>query len=85
MKTRLATWILVLSLACPLAAQVPLRPPPDTTRHPVWPGAVASEPRHAHPWLGAAVGAAVGATVGGIAVGATAGGTVVGLAGTAVG
>jgi len=66
MKTGLVLWALVLSLACPLAAQVPLRPPPDTTRHPTWPGAGegASSPRHSHPWLGAAVGAAAGGVIG---------------------
>ena len=66
MKTCLALGALTLSLACSLAAQVPLRPPPDTTHHPTWPaGSVfASKPRHSHPWLGAAIGAVTGGIIG---------------------
>jgi hypothetical protein len=57
---------LTMGLACSLSAQVPLRPPPDTTRRPTWPGAtaVAARPRHSHPWLGAAIGAVAGGAFG---------------------
>ena len=67
MKTRFVLAALALSLAGPLAAQVSLRPPPDTTTHPRSPDARAyapPTPRHGHPWMGAAVGAAVGGVVG---------------------
>jgi hypothetical protein len=65
-KTCLALGALTLSVACSLAAQVPLRPPPDTTHHPTWPAgsAFASKPRHSHPWLGAAIGAVTGGVIG---------------------
>ena len=65
MKTCLALGALTLALACSLAAQVPLRPPPDTTtHHPAYLGARASRPRHSHPWLGAAIGAVAGGAIG---------------------
>ena len=65
-KIRLVVVALMLVLSVTLAAQVPLRPPADTSSRPTWPGlgAVVPKPRHAHPLLGAAVGAAVGGGVG---------------------
>jgi hypothetical protein len=67
MKTCFVLAAVALLLAGPLAAQVSLRPPPDTTSHPRSPDARAYAPpelRRRHPWLGAAVGAVAGGLVG---------------------